>query len=387
MVTPFSTAAKIVLAVTIVLSSCMVSASSVHARTADIVVGPPGCGDEGYLTDGVDDNLEIQAALVSASNGDVIQLCEGRYEYAEDVLWSPSPMSVTLRGAGIGKTVLDGNSIWNLLAVWASALKITVEDLTLKDSYGGWGSAVLIFDIGAPSSLTLNRVAVTGGRNPFSYGAVAVEDGSITIRSCLFDDNDAYGPGGAVYASNAVSIMNSTFTNNRAHRFGGAVSAHSVQVANTTFDGNYAGLEGGAIFSQGDSAITGSRFMNNSAGEWGGALSLSDKGLTGTSSLVDTVFTGNSAKRGGAIDSWGIRLYLQGVTFDGNHASIYGGAISRSGRTSSSDLGSGNRFAANTSVNGNDVALYYTRKFTKWMALRDARVWSRLRVDIQVVAY
>ena len=46
------------------------SASPAAAVSGDIVVGPAGCGDVGYVTDGVADNVQIQAAVEAAGDGD-----------------------------------------------------------------------------------------------------------------------------------------------------------------------------------------------------------------------------------------------------------------------------------------------------------------------------
>lgn len=366
----------------------LTNATPVRAVEADIVVGPVGCGDVGYVTDGVADHVQIQAAVDAAVDGDIIELCAGRYEYDGDVDWeSDASISLTIRGAGVGETILDGNDDWNIFAVHASSLLLTIQEMTLTNGFGGWGSAILIFDAGDPSSLSVDNVEILNNDNADHQGALVVEEGSISIVDSYFEGNQAETDGGAAYASDSIAVTGSTFVNNTAGRFGGALYAYSMMISGSTFTENYADAEGGAIFSVGDAEIDSSRFIDNSARWWAGAISLADEGETGISSIADSVFRGNHSEKGGAVDSWNERLVLDRNTFTRNYSTVYGGAITRSGRTLRSDIASNNRFSLNRSRRGLDVALYYRDGFSRIEAQRDTQNWVRTRANVRVVAW
>ena len=366
----------------------LTNATPVRAIVADIVVGPAGCGDVGYVTDGVADQVQIQAAVDAAVDGDIIELCAGRYEYDGDVDWeSDASISLTIRGAGVGETILDGNDDWNIFAVHASSLLLTIQEMTLTNGFGGWGSAILIFDDGDPSSLLVEDVAVLNNDNDDHEGALVVENGSISIVNSYFEGNQAETYGGAAYASDSIAVSGSTFVNNTAGEYGGALYAYSMMISDSTFTENYADDEGGAIFSQGDAEIESSRFIENSARGWAGAISLANDGESGISSISGSVFQGNHSEKGGAVDSWNDRLLLDRNTFTRNYATVYGGAITRSGRTFRSDIASNNRFSLNRSRRGLDVALYYRDGFSRIEAQRDTKNWIRTRANVRVVAW
>lgn len=189
--------------------------------------------------------------------------------------------------------------------------------------------------------------------------------GTLTVKNSTFKENSATGWGGAI-VSNAekkgapggtLNISGSTFENNKSDQMGGAIGADSNSISLTidssTFKNNHAKEDGGAVGSYHVLTITNSVFDGNTAqlaqtaeGEWtgpvndstpvgGGALSLGAISDARVASITDTVFKNNkSGKNGGAIGTRlgkdatnaGAKLNIA-ATFDGNRANWSGGAF------------------------------------------------------------
>ena len=90
------------------------------------------------------DEVALQALIDEASDGDVIQLEAKTYKLdAEVALGKP----VTLKGEGLGKTVLDGQGKVRVLKISKAA---TVEDLTVANgTVNGNGAGIGIVVKGA----------------------------------------------------------------------------------------------------------------------------------------------------------------------------------------------------------------------------------------------
>jgi predicted outer membrane repeat protein len=289
------------------------SASPVAAVSGDIVVGPAGCGDVGYVTDGVADNVQIQAAVDAAGDGDVVAICAGRYEYSDDVQWSEASADLVIRGAGAGATILDGNDAWNILAIYADNLRIEVRDITLLDGNAGWGSALLLFNSGAPSSAVLRDVRILSNDNQISVGAVAVENGTVEAYGSLFEGNRAPESGGAIYASEGIYVENSRFIDNEAGFNGGALYLNNnfskVEIVRSTFTRNRAGVTGdgwgGVAYAYAIDARD-SWFVGNQA-DHGGALAAYAGWLDGAPvgyAITRNIFRSNRAIEGSELYLW-----------------------------------------------------------------------------------
>jgi predicted outer membrane repeat protein len=134
-------------------------------------------------------------------------------------------------------------------------------------------------------------------------GAVFNHAGVADFENCTFEDNIA-DSGGAAYDEGATgwSFIGCLFLHNRAANGG----------------------DGGAIVHNGATVTVGNcRFVGNSAEGRGGAIS-GNKGA----GVLNSVFTGNSARRGGAIFSErGADLQLCNCTTSANRALEFGGAV------------------------------------------------------------
>jgi hypothetical protein len=240
--------------------------------------------------------------------------------HASQVLAIAQGATVTLAGL----TIANGQAVTG--AGIDNAGVLTLRDCTLANNQaqatataalpnGGGG---LLNEPGA--SLVLEHSTVTGNvANAFNntvdvFGGGVLNEGSATVRSCLFSGNAALGGGGGSF-------------------FGGS--------------------EGGGIDNYGGATlmVSGSSFVNNQAVGLGfasfgiGGAIENNAGLSNTSpstaTITDCVFTGNqaggptSAGNGGAVDNegTGAMMTLSNSTLSDNRGGPGGGLMNFSGST------------------------------------------------------
>ena len=171
-------------------------------------------------------------------------------------------------------------------------------------------------------------------------GAIKCSNGHVT--NCLFDSNKAKGAtasqcdGGAIYCTNDLTVDNSTFRNNYAEDYGGAIYADTLElkpgcifVNNTAYD-NQGGAIWVNIFRENVKYVT---FINNKAGakDDGGAIYINKENHI---SFTYCTFKDNYAgDEGGAIylDSTSSELTLEDNSFINNHAGDEGQVVFNKG--------------------------------------------------------
>ena len=164
-------------------------------------------------------------------------------------------------------------------------------------------------------------------RRPETGGAVFnAAVGELSIINSSFSVNRADAYGGAIHNGGELSIINSSFTGNSANWEGGAVHnayGGELSIASSSFTDNWAQYRGGAIYSSGGKlSITSASFSDNHAyGDEGGAVV-----NEGELSIIRSSFTDNSSAVGGAIFNRG-ELSIASASFSGNSARGEGGAV------------------------------------------------------------
>lgn len=212
------------------------------------------------------------------------------------------------------------------------------EDGSSYTTYGSilGGGAIAL---GALSQTIITDTVFTNNISGTIGGAIGTRWGGtpanlstalLTITGCTFEGNESTSMGGAIYNAfykslegDGVAISDSKFLNNSS-KYGGAIyntgylddtvkAAGYIVISGVSFEENTASMSGGAIYN------------------------------AGQISLVDSVFTQNSASNGGAVyigtentESWNtcttetttvISVTFENVTFTNNEASASGGAI------------------------------------------------------------
>ena len=309
------------------------------------------------------DARDLQAAINTVADGGVIELAANTY---------PTPprgfeianerKGFTVRAAG--PVALDGGGA-NLLLRFENGQRgrgklVTFEGIvfrngaSLTEGYAGGVtlSAAEARFVGCVFENNQATGKTSGG------GAVRVLEGSdATFAATTFRNNSSLNRGGAIEAIvSTVTIQGGELTDNKVNlpghkpsSAGGAVYAldSTVRVSGAHFQGNQAGWVGGAIYGFGRWAdpvtaprtlvqVSRSTFNANSAGgptpaqgpTTGGALHVEDQA---TLEVDSSVFTGNLAQFGGAIDNHRAISEIRGSWFQGNRsltgATGAGGAI------------------------------------------------------------
>lgn len=274
--------------VTAVDSANFESSPSLQVKTEPFYQGPVWYVDDGGSTSGEGSPEEparyIRDMIEASADGDTIMLMPGTYNHAKS---------------------RDLNFQYN-----NSVGQNGVKNLTLMSKYGADttiinlnGSSFLSLNSGETSSKVQGLKIINGGGN---LGAIYINNGSITIEDCIFEDNNF----SAVYvwfSTQPVEIINSQFINNYAVNNGGAISIQSVGnsseviILQSIFDGNSSGNDAGAITQRSGTnlLILNSLFVNNhsQSGNAGGIMANVGNG-NGQAEVLNSIFVGNSNTSG-----------------------------------------------------------------------------------------
>ena len=196
--------------------------------------------------------------------------------------------------------------------------------------------------INARGKVVMKNAEFTSNKAYVDGGAILADD-DVTMSNCLFDSNKADGAvsqcyGGAVRSKGDVNIESSTFKNNYAHDYGGAIYADAVNInVNQAYPQDYTSFfkgnkasdnKGGAIYAEDDVKAVNTVFSENSADVDGGAIYSDDSVY-----VTNCYFDNNKADGakvsqcyGGAIRAEG-DVHVESSRFQSNYAHDYGGAI------------------------------------------------------------
>jgi predicted outer membrane repeat protein len=279
---------------------------------------------------GAEDSFEIpsEVTLYGGFAGTETSLDQRDIEAHETVLDGHSPDDpsmldrvlhvVTTSGVN---TSMDGVTITGGLAISdADEESVGGGILARSCSFSLSNSKVIDNEAGVATDYIYSNHRYCGGGLSKQNGGPSCFADTLTVTSCLFEDNRA-GTGGALACD----------------------QVDEVEIADTVFRDNVAYYSGGALWS-GDNeslSIARCRFEANQANQviypnqWfagGGAIVLTTFPPT---SLTDSAFVGNSAELGGGLfiilmgepsDS-DTPLAVENLVFDGNTASVGGGAV------------------------------------------------------------
>ncbi|MBN1515698.1 hypothetical protein JXA32_03920 [Candidatus Sumerlaeota bacterium] len=138
---------------------------------------------------------------------------------------------LTLRGAGTGKSILDGEGA--RLIIYASYVdELNVSGFTLRNGSNWSGAATYLYRSRAKYTnceFTGNNTTGHGGAIYQYYGH---HYGGLEISDCRFQDNTAAYSGGAIKSVNAtfLNLTNCILENNTAASFGGVLSIDQTPV-------------------------------------------------------------------------------------------------------------------------------------------------------------
>ena len=293
-----------------------------------------------------DSAREIQHAIDSAQDGDVVLLEKGTYILFTEILVSKP---VTIKCADdVGVTILDGNRsnrCFNL-----SHDKAVIDGLTITHGASGAGGGGILCSAG-----TIRNCVIVDNNAVGSSGGGILVSGSLVMEKCAVLQNRAdVGAGLEVRES---LVMDCCVVSGNVARVdaGGIKCGRNMSIGNSAIVDNIAGRDGGGIDTSYrtsltivDSTISRNKATSSSASHGGGMQVIG----TASASLQDCIVTGNeSAYEGGGIFN-ADRLSLVGCKIENNVANSGGGLLNYPGRSASAE---NSRLAGNTATQGPDV--------------------------------
>ncbi|HEX2128985.1 MAG TPA: CSLREA domain-containing protein, partial [Solirubrobacterales bacterium] len=311
-------------------------------------------------------DCSLREAIIAAngnSGADSIPLGAGTYELevagTDEDLSADGDLdvndSLTITGAGIGQTVIDGNGeLTGERVMRLDGGTIALSDLTVTD---GGDPASTVFGAGisvGDTRATLTRVAVNGnhgqnfggGVHVGSSGDLTATDGSISdnrlsqsFGSALYNDagtvtlermsvtgNEALGFA-TIYnqlQDAEMVIRDSTVSDNSSEGFGGGLYNQigaKLTVERSTISGNRAEFSGGGLYLQIDAITTvvNSTISGNRSGGSGGGIFMQ---IDAETEIDNTTITQNTAQDGGGIHVSGGDVSLTSSILAGNTATF-----------------------------------------------------------------
>ena len=267
---------------------------------------------------------QFQTALnTAAANGqnDLILLAgDPIYNITTTLTYAPvaGNNSLTIQGAGIGNTVLDGGDTLQILNINTSGIAggdgnahIIIEGVTFQNgNSAGNGGALLVSTNSANITIEDCEFASSAAANNGSGVFISTGSGVSTFSRNIFTDNDGGTPasnGGGAYASsaNGITFTGNTFTNNNAGSDGSGAYASTggpVTLINNVFGNNSGGTAasdgGGVYISSADNvSLINNTVTGNSAGNFGGGVYISTGGSA--INIYNNILWGNTANAGG----------------------------------------------------------------------------------------
>ncbi|HJW91843.1 MAG TPA: choice-of-anchor Q domain-containing protein [Anaerolineales bacterium] len=247
--------------------------------------------------------------------------------------------SLTIQGAGLGNSVIDGEGIDRIFQVLSGA-RLTLSGLTVQNGNppGGEGGGIKvqgslvmidsavqdnlgggIANLGG--SLTLNAVQING--NAGGYAIRNLNHGVLIFTGGQVSANQ----GGGIYNNASTATLTAlTISDNTG---GGGIVNTGFSLANLTLNQSQVtsntAASGGGIFNEGVGAVVkvyDSTLSRNGATFGGGGVL-----NNGIMVLQGSTLDHNQARTGGGIDHLGGNLQLTNVTFSANSALDNGGGL------------------------------------------------------------
>lgn len=290
--------------------------------------------------------LKLEDKSLSDLNGSIFNIGGGTYDWgAESTLSFDEGALFSLVGIK-DETIFSGNNEHRILKV-DGEVEIEIEGIsfvngqvTVAAEGGEDGGAIKI-----SSGTWAFKNCSFSGNKATNGGAIEITGGSVTITDCAFNNNEALnddperkdgtGYGGAIDCdteTGTIVISGCTFSENMAW-IGGAVDIYKTSsealVENSSFtnNGNELTRDAGAVFIAASTSMRNCTLSGNRA-KYGAAMKVKNHHISiEGGSFKDNVASGNA----GAI-SVGEKGRLeigneQPVTFQGNSAALYGGAL------------------------------------------------------------
>lgn len=317
----------------------------------------PGGIASGNCGDTWANGCDLQYALVTKSvSGDELWVKTGTYKPTPTTDRAVSfvlKSGVALYGGFAGtETSRDERD-------WATNITILSGDIGTADENSD-NSYHVVYGDSINNTAVLDGFTITGGNADGSSdnegGGMAISNGSPTLANLTFSGNTASDTGGGMYMhQGSPTLENITFSNNTSDLHGGGMfnlEGHPV-LKNVAFNDNTAELVGGGMtnLSSGSGSVTleDVTFSGNS-GNRGGGLSIQDFSSV---TMTNVTFVDNSASTdGGGMYIHYVTATLTNLTFSGNSAGGSGGGMVNSPKSTGSGTITNITFSGNSAGAG-----------------------------------
>jgi hypothetical protein len=217
--------------------------------------------------------------------------------------------TLTIIGAGAGRTIVDGNHLDRVFSIGIPAT-VSISDMTITDGDATGGGTSKEIDMGGgvynTGTLTLNRVAVIDNHADGGGGIFSVPGSYITIENSLIADNTAYEAGGIRFDGGG-ELINSTVTDNTLLPLPKESYLQDPKLLSALAD-ELTGYGGGIDFRGGNNLdIINSTITDNHAIKGGGGLNSAQSYAAATPAtsigitlLLNTIIADNTSTAGGA---------------------------------------------------------------------------------------
>jgi predicted outer membrane repeat protein len=303
------------------------------------------------VVDPADGKRSLREAVTAANNlagADVIVLQAGLFKIAltgadeDGNLTGDFDISdtLTIRGAGKGKTIIDGQHLDRILDVAGTApssIKVVLEKTTIRTGNAiGPGGGIRVGN----ADLVVRDSVVTGNQASESGGGISNVPGTanVTLARTTVSRNVAGSGGGGISVTgiSVLTVKATTIRRNIAGVNGGGIFADTATLINSTISGNSASSAGGGIWVSDTATLTGSNVTGNTATLDGGGINAF------ATTLTTSTVSGNSAGANGGGINANTTATLTGSTVGGNSAELSGGGIRATTATLSGCIVSGN---------------------------------------------
>ncbi len=200
---------------------------------------------------------------------------------------------LTLRGAGAGSTIIDGNGQVTHQRVISITLSrsVSIADVTIQHGYAvspsHGGGGISNRGVLTLTGVILTHNVVSGTESSDIGGAISpggVGGGKVVMENCIVSHNTA-NRGGGIFFNSTLWITNSLIYSNTAVVGGGIANYGAMALTNVTLSGNYASLNASGIINHGEADIDNSTIAVNTG--WGVRNS-------NTITLTNTILADNS---------------------------------------------------------------------------------------------
>lgn len=186
----------------------------------------------------------IQYAIKEKSSaGDTIIIAAGTYSTTSGHILVEIDRDLTLYGAGINQTILDGGGEQMVVYV-ANSITVTIQNLTIQNG-GDYASSAEEYGVGIQNygTLTVENCEIAHNHkdltaHPNSKGGGIFNTGTLEVSKSYIHDNTA-SYGGGIFSNNKLTVEYSTIANNS---YIGVVSYDNPLLINdSTITGNLLG--------------------------------------------------------------------------------------------------------------------------------------------------